>query len=469
MHHRTRLSAHRATILILGLALALGIPDFNSRRAAAAEEKAAEAPPPKFGRPSKDEKMRSRIKDAARAVRDRRGLAFSGSIDIRELSPEDFRKYTDHLVHRDWDPEEREYFFQIMRAIGYHRGAIPEGGTDLLLAFVGSVGFLIGYDERSRTIYHMSGAAPTLPAGTTVEDKIESVMLSVLLDQNFDLSRDKKLSLDESTARNAVSAGDMEMDAFRSGYRRGAGRTPTSDEVERVLLKAAAEAPPLNGLVKLSPEMLRKTGMADLADKFHSGTPIPQFILELAVGMNIRAMLFFNEIGRDGADAANDLYGTAAPVSTEQVLHPEKYRSGEKPHKLSFPDDVETDERLAGWENLDSDVLGEFGLRIIFNIFGMQSDASVAAAGWDGDIYLVLKRAETDETALLMRTCWDDEREAAEFAAKYEEVQALKRKDNPGLRTLLIPQGLDVLIIEGGTEEEQEKFKSLLEEVKKTK
>src|SRR6185369_6064486 len=72
------------------------------------------------------------------------------------------------------------------------------------------------------------------------------------------------------------------------------------------------------------------------------------------------------------------------PQSSEQILHADKYFSGEAPVKLTLPD-LKGSLGL-GWKMIDSDVNGEFGLYLILDQFlNAAEESKEAAAGWAGD------------------------------------------------------------------------------------
>ncbi|MBI4282819.1 MAG: hypothetical protein HY672_04990 [Chloroflexi bacterium] len=102
----------------------------------------------------------------------------------------------------------------------------------------------------------------------------------------------------------------------------------------------------------------------------------------------------------------------SAPVSTEQVLHPEKYLEGEMPVPVSLPD-VATSLGL-GWESLYEDVMGEFFLRTYLETRTRADLASRSAAGWGGDRFNLMGGPQ-QERALVALLAWDSRRDAQEF------------------------------------------------------
>jgi hypothetical protein len=112
-----------------------------------------------------------------------------------------------------------------------------------------------------------------------------------------------------------------------------------------------------------------------------------------------------------GLDLVNRLF-VAPPVSTEQVLHPEKYVAGEVPADIRPPDPP------AGMRAIGNGTLGELVIRVVLGrCTGM---AEIAAEGWSGDRF-TLAVGTDGKVGLAWATAWDSEKDAAEFAAALTE------------------------------------------------
>jgi hypothetical protein len=114
------------------------------------------------------------------------------------------------------------------------------------------------------------------------------------------------------------------------------------------------------------------------------------------------------------------------PLSSEQILHPEKYWEAES---ADPPRAVEVPDRSAalgpGWQAVDHDTLGEIGcafliaqrlptaLELQFGAAGLRLPAS---SGWGGDRYRTYRHAAGGRL-LHAITEWDSEADAAEFEA----------------------------------------------------
>jgi hypothetical protein len=159
----------------------------------------------------------------------------------------------------------------------------------------------------------------------------------------------------------------------------------------------------------------------------------------------------------EGWDAVDAAY-LAPPVSTEQILHPEKYLAGDEPELVSLPPLTGT--LGSGWTLVDADALGEFQTQLYLAGFVDDETAAAAAEGWDGDRYAVYARG--DEDVLLFVTAWDSEEDVQEFVAAYQLYAEAKYRarltretrstfwwETPGESTALTWTGKRVVLVVG--------------------
>lgn len=109
------------------------------------------------------------------------------------------------------------------------------------------------------------------------------------------------------------------------------------------------------------------------------------------------------------------------PLSTEQILHPEKYY-------LKRDDPVRITpwaliQRLSG-KKIMEETLGEFLILTLLSRSLSKGEAMQAAAGWAGDSLLAFQQGE--ELVLGWVTAWDDREEAGEFYRGFR--RALERR-----------------------------------------
>lgn len=114
-----------------------------------------------------------------------------------------------------------------------------------------------------------------------------------------------------------------------------------------------------------------------------------------------------------GWAAVDDVYGRL-PISTEQVMHAEKYQAAEKPVAATLPTDLAAT-MGEGWSVAFQDTWGEFQTGVWLRESGVAAtEANAAAAGWGGDRLAVLNGPDGAWAVVIMST-WDSDAEAAEF------------------------------------------------------
>jgi len=125
-------------------------------------------------------------------------------------------------------------------------------------------------------------------------------------------------------------------------------------------------------------------------------------------------------------------YGPRMPVSTEQILHPDRYARGDAPVTLAFAADSGV---------LYEDVLGESEIRVLLAVLAGSDDVqTVVPIGWGGDRFRVYDAP--GGPALVWYVAWDDQRSADRFLQS--AGPALRRTGRVGYRATL-----DALSIDG--------------------
>jgi hypothetical protein len=112
------------------------------------------------------------------------------------------------------------------------------------------------------------------------------------------------------------------------------------------------------------------------------------------------------------------------PLSTQQIMHPALYKSGQVPAQVPVP----SFEKLLGpeWTKIDENVMGEFGWKEILKQFLGEERATPLAAAWGGDRYALYEQKQTKRLILVARLHLDSEEHAGRFFGQYSE--ALEKK-----------------------------------------
>jgi hypothetical protein len=137
----------------------------------------------------------------------------------------------------------------------------------------------------------------------------------------------------------------------------------------------------------------------------------------------IEGFFFIVELWQHGGFAAIDAAYADPPVSTEQILHPDRYLRREAPVELGLPDLLP----IFGpdWRQTYSNVMGELELRILVEQFTDSSLAGRAADGWGGDAFAVLE-GPGEHVAFVMDSAWDTQEDAREFVEAF--ARSLERR-----------------------------------------
>lgn len=214
-----------------------------------------------------------------------------------------------------------------------------------------------------------------------------------LQDQHFDLSTlldEGDVSFDSDKAVRALVEGDARLSEF-----------------------LFYESLPTDQQVPLAASLEEKTLEFSRSQEARDAPPIitETFGWEHAAGTDLVFRLYLE----GGIRAINEAY-KRPPQSTEQVIHPEKYLNGEEPHIVELPDLASA--LGADWQQRDSGVMGELLTMVYLSSFLTGDKAQVAAQGWGGDRYVLLKDSE-DRLVIAIRFSWDTVTDAIEFFQVY--------------------------------------------------
>jgi hypothetical protein len=156
-------------------------------------------------------------------------------------------------------------------------------------------------------------------------------------------------------------------------------------------------------------------------------------------------------LGNGGWLPVNRLYHSP-PLSTEQILHPEKYfEVPDPPTRIQ----LKNLSRLfpSTWREIENDTLGELSVHCLFNQFVGLSAAASVAQGWDGDRFVAYQKG--DDVAFIWAKIWDSDADADEFYEQYHQVLTIKYGPRPnGSDYYVEKRGSVVLVIEGLEREE---------------
>jgi len=324
-----------------------------------------------------DPQLRQAIDDAMAQLSQVRGLAVKREVNGRRLD----RDAVIELIMAKAQRELPEGVLEAQGTLLRGLGLIP---TDY--DFVGGIYALLRnnvagfYEQHGETMYLLDD----LPAAGDRETLVHELE-HALQDQHFDLKAMLKYragDTDRVTAAHALCEGDA---------------TSVMFEVSTGSAFAVSE------------RMLRMAMIASVAF-VEGGAETPRILQKALVAPYLDGFRFVQALRRRGGWHAVDEAFRSLPQSTEQLLHLDKFDAREPALVLPEPPSPG-----AGWTKQDVDVLGEQGVRMVFEQWATNEVAADGAAGWGGDRYLVVHHGDLRAVAWHIR--FDDQSEATQAAA----------------------------------------------------
>ena len=427
-------------------------------------------------KPQKDD-IKERTQRHKKDVVDIRGLEFKNEVTVGVYSKKELLDFLKGEFEKEL-PREKAGRYQRGYALF---GLIPED-MDIYEAYLDLYGSSIAgfYHPKTKELRLIdSGDAddPEKKMAKAMGIDMDAITLVHELthaaqDQNFELST---LPLEDETNDDLVSAikAVVEGDASVVGYKYGF--KAAFDRALPLLNAGMKSGEGLPGKAGSLPAYLRLT----LTFPYGYGS---EFVMK-----------YLKSVKGDFKDASKlfkDL-----PLSTEQILHPEKYCDPDlrdNPILVTLPDLS----KLYGapWTESFNNVHGEFVIGIILKeLFstdvkrdGFKRDIPTAAAfkraaaGWGGDRYVVMEDGK-GKTMYAWYSAWDTEKDAKEFLEayalslerKYDREGSETREDRTAFKTakgqvLVERRGSDVLVLEAATEAMVEKAEAIWTGAKKS-
>ncbi|MFQ5638759.1 MAG: hypothetical protein ACE5IR_12275 [bacterium] len=326
-----------------------------------------------------------------------RGIEFKHPVKVKNQSIDNFGRYLDKMLQKEIPERLAKNYDKVVRKLGLYRG--PEIADFRTIAKqVMQSQAAAYYDPETESFYVVMQSLPQ----QMLKPLYVHELYHGLQDQYYDLENyvqsESALELtdDELLARQAVVEGEATYIMTLWTYKSLLGALP-----DPFMLGVA-----INTQAELDVEQMIQLfkGQAGSADTTHGDVQkaiaamdsIPAFLMETLVGAYLKGMRFVFEIQKKGWEEVGRLY-RQPPVSSEQILHPEKWFQNEKPVKLNWPE-FERDNLFSDWILLEKNAIGEIQWRIIFSEHNMRDAGKAVAAGWNGDRFAVLEHKKSEMT-----------------------------------------------------------------------
>ncbi len=158
-------------------------------------------------------------------------------------------------------------------------------------------------------------------------------------------------------------------------------------------------------------------------------TQAPDLIIRSLYAPYLDGLNFVHALRRRGGFAEVNRVFSKPPISTEQVLHLDKYDEQEAPLEVEVPAPPPSSGVEAGahFKLVLHDVWGEQSLRLALEEWGSPEEARKAAAGWGGDRIVSYQR--NSEIAVAWSLVMDTPQDAEELWQLVEKKKAISTGD----------------------------------------
>jgi hypothetical protein len=345
-----------------------------------------------------------------------RGLEPKSQILKGVKTREEISRFLNDRVQEEYSQSELQQEGQMLQKLGLIPPKMDYKEFALKLLTEQVEGF---YDPEKKTFY----IAAWLPA-----DEQKPVMVHelthALQDQYFDISKTLKKDLaaandDRALAHQAIMEGD--------------GLAVMLNYILEPAKKNFAQLPNMVSLMR--------TQMLTAQSQYAVFGSAPQYFQEsLLFPYEYGAAFLQNAWNKNPSwQSINEIYADL-PVSTEQIIHPEKYYAHDNPKPVK-------EENLAvelgnDWKVAYKNVLGELSLGLFMNLRFTDERARKSVFGWGGDEAVLLTNGE-GKSAVFVNTIWDSMPEADIF---FLALQDWFHKSYPKARKVYeSPTGLSVV------------------------
>ena len=344
---------------------------------------------------STNEQLLADADKIAAKVSELRGLAIKQPIKRGVMNKEQITERLLLRVNQEYAPDEIAKEEVALKRLGL----LPPNVVylDVVIELLKSqiAGF---YDPWEKQLYLMEGAGP-MGGPEVMAHEIDHA----LQDQHFGLKKwvtEVKKNADATLARQALVEGDGT--ALMLEYAmadKGAGAAPWG-EPEFVQEQASTI----------------RMGLVLMAD-------VPLFLRESLVFPYVNGLKFVGSARARRSWKEIDGFYARPPLSTEHIIHPEKYDDYEKPIEIKAALPAVIGKYKRGYEN----VLGEMGLWLLLRQHGVEEGvAKGAVGGWGGDRIAVFTvpgkkgdkaKADWASAVAVVYAVWDAPADADEFFA----------------------------------------------------
>jgi len=361
----------------------------------------------------KEQGFASSYNDAVKMVSEKRGLEFMFDVKKEIVSRNGIKKYLERKLQDEVSDAELEDEKKLLVKLG-----IIDKNTDykkmIVDLFTRNITGL--YEPKENKMYIVDEAAssfsPFLPSEVVFHELVHAlqdqyIKLDYLEDDLKKANDDKALAVKSVIEGEAtfVSYGIMADYIKKMSSSNPQAKMLSSLDMEKFILESM-----MLMASSLSPEFENKAFVHYLLFPYINGG------------------LFVKYAYDNGGWSKVDSIYKNYPLSTEQILHPEKYFIVEdKP--LNLPEKDLSALALDGYKEISKGTLGEFTIYTLAITFLDDIYAKMLSGGWGNDSYYLFEK--DNKLTLIMDTRWDSVMDAEEF---FKGIKAMMDKKYVNLK-----------------------------------
>lgn len=356
----------------------------------------------------KDEILISSANEGLNFVSKTRKLGFKSTPEIKVISKDKVKEYLNKNIEKNYSKEKLLAKAKLLKKLGIISDIEDYGKKVIALLTEEIAGY---YDPEDKKIYiaenHMGKVIPGLPSITIMHEQVHA-----LQDQYYDLKNmEEKLSGEDNEDKMLAFQGVVEGEATVLMFDASLRSFGVQDK--------SKETFDLRSFVIDS--MLASSKRV----KTEEGKPAI-FVEDLLFPYVWGGTFIQHLVNTKGWEAVDTIYNDM-PVSTEQIMHPEKYYiARDDPQKAELPG---LSAQLGKpWLKLTHNTVGEFGFYLIGKVFLDELSTKLMSEGWGGDYFEFYEEPNSKQTLFISLSTWDTEKDADEFFKIYKQVIEKKYK-----------------------------------------
>lgn len=346
----------------------------------------------------KSDSLFSEIDGISRDLEEITGLKFKKPVPSAVLDKDQLRDFLSHRIDKAMKPADLKAESLILKMLGLVPAEfdLRQETVDLLTEQAAAF-----YDYRKKKLFLMEGG----DSGESGIMALAHELSHALADQNFHLDKyihQNGESDDAATARMAVMEGQATwLMAAYIHKRSGLGA-----EVPRPILQAMTSS------------------VEQGAEQYPVYAQSPLYIRESLIFPYKAGMLFqdavFRRLRKDGfAEVFR-----RAPISTQQIIHPERYLDHKDPDLPTVPA-IPNDEEF---RKLAEGTLGEFDFRVLLTQYQDKARADALSPALLGSQFVLLEQKQDKRPVLAFAAKWESAGKARDFLFAYRQIIKEKSK-----------------------------------------